>query len=59
MIFSDRSELRRRQIVADRIGQDKIAVGKPLHERAGPEPVGTMIREVRFPDHEESRNQCS
>src|SRR6185437_4339406 len=42
--------------MTDRIRQDKIAVGKPLHERAGSEPIGTVIREVRFTDHEESWN---
>src|SRR5690606_14600936 len=34
------------EVVADGIGNHKVAVGKPLHECAGTEPVGPMVGKV-------------
>ena len=48
-------EPRRREIVADGVGQDKIAVGEPLHQGARAQAVGTVVGAVRFADHEQPR----
>ena len=40
----------RRQVVADRHRQDEVAVGEPLHQRGGAEPVGAVVGEVRLAD---------
>ena len=39
---------RARKIVANRVGDDKVAVRQPLHQRAGAETIGPVIREVRL-----------
>ena len=36
--------------------ENEVAVGETLHERAGAEPVGTVVREVRLTAHEQSGN---
>src|SRR5690606_19535375 len=38
------------QEVADGHRQNEVAVGQPLHERAGAEPVGAVVGEVGFAD---------
>src|SRR5919199_826120 len=42
------------QIVADRLRQYEVAVGQTLHQGAGAEPVGAMVREVGLADDEEA-----
>ena len=49
-------ERRRGQVVADRVGQDEVAVGQALHQRAGAEPVGAVVGEVGLADHEQARD---
>ena len=39
------------QVVADRVRDDEVAVGQPLHERAGAEPVRAVVGEVRLAEH--------
>ena len=39
------------EVVADRGGQHEVAVGEPLHERAGAEAVGAVVGEVRLAEH--------
>ena len=46
---------RARQVVADRVRDDEVAVGQPLHQRAGAQPVGAVIGEVRFAQHVQAR----
>ena len=47
-----RSE-QRREVVVDRRRQHEVAVGEALHQRAGPEPVGAVVGEVRLAEHVE------
>ena len=39
------------EVVADGVGDDEVAVGQPLHQRARAEPVGAVIGEVRLAEH--------
>src|SRR5688500_11322284 len=39
-----------REVVADRVRQDEVAVGEPLHERRGAEAVGAVVGEVGLAD---------
>ena len=48
---ADRARLLLNQIVGDGRRDDEIAVGQPLHECGGPEPVGAVIGEIRFAQH--------
>ena len=41
------------QVAGQRVGQDEVAVGQALHERARPQPIGAVIGEVRLADHEQ------
>ena len=43
-------------IITHRVGQNKIAVRKPLHQRAGAQAIGAVIGEVRFADGKQPRN---
>ena len=47
------------QVVADRVRQDEVAVGQALHQRAGAEPVGAVVGEVRLADHEQARGSST
>ena len=47
-----------RQIVADRVGKDEVAVGQSLHQRARAEPVGAVIGEIGFADREQSGDRA-
>ena len=44
----------RREVIANGVGHDEIAVGKALHQRAGAEAIGSVIGEIRFADDEQS-----
>ena len=44
------------QVVGHGFRQNEVAIGETLHERAGTEPVGAVIREVRFIGHKQSRD---
>ena len=46
---------RAREVVADRVGDDEVAVGEPLHQCARAEPVGPVVREVGLAEHVKSR----
>ena len=39
------------QVVADGVRNDEVAVGEPLHQRAGAQAVGAVVGEVRFAEH--------
>ena len=39
------------EVVADRVRDDEVAVGEPLHQRARAEPVRAVVGEVRFAEH--------
>ena len=45
------ASLARGQVVADRVRQDEVAVGQPLHQRARAEPVGAVVGEVGLAEH--------
>ena len=45
------------EVIADGIGNDEVAVGQALHERAGAETVGTVIGEVGFAENEQTGNR--
>ncbi len=49
----DGPERRPGDVIAEGIRDHKIAVAEPLHECAGPEPVGAVIGEVGLPQDEE------
>ncbi len=42
------------EIVADGVGNDEVAVGEPLHQRAGAEAVGAVVGEVGFAEDEQA-----
>ena len=42
------------EVVADRVGDDEVAVGQALHQRAGAEAVGAVVGEVRLAEHEQA-----
>ena len=44
------------EVVAERVRDDEVAVGQPLHQRAGAEAVGAVIGEVRFAEHVQAGN---
>src|SRR5665811_2528245 len=46
-----------REITRDRRREDEVSVGDALHQCRGPEPVRTVIREVRFTGREETGNR--
>src|SRR5207247_3900902 len=50
MLGIDFGGLRLREIVADGVRQDEVAVGEPLHERARSQPVRAVVGEVRLAD---------
>ena len=47
-LVSTLCELVAGEVVADGVGQDEVAVGKPLHQRAGAQAVGAVVGEVGF-----------
>ena len=47
------------KVVADGVGQDEVAVGQALHQRAGAEAVGAVVGEIRLAQHEQARAGCS
>ena len=51
-------EFRARQIVADCIWKDEVAVRQSLHQRAGAEPVCAVIGKVRFAGDEQARDSA-
>src|SRR5215213_1498875 len=50
-----RRQRRAREVVADGVGNDEVAVGQSLHQRAGAQPVRAVIAEVGFPEHVQAR----
>ena len=44
------------EIIRQGVGQNKIAVGQTLHERARAEPIRAVIGKVRFADDEQARD---
>ena len=44
------------EIVRQSVGEDEIAVGQSLHERAGAEAIGAVIGEIRFADDVQAGN---
>ena len=47
----ERLERRAREVVADRVRDDEVAVRQALHERAGAEAVRAVVGEVGFAEH--------
>ena len=47
-------EFAARQIVGERVGNDKVAVGQPLHERARAQTIGAVVAEVGLAQHKEA-----
>ena len=45
------TRLHQRQVLAEGIGDDEVAVCEPLHERARAQAVRAVVGEVRFADH--------
>ncbi len=54
MAGMDFFELAARQVVADGVRDDEIAVGEALHQRAGAQAVGAVIGKIRFADDEQA-----
>ncbi len=50
----DSLKFRARQIVAERVRNHEVPVGKALHQRARTQAVGAVVGEIRFADHEQS-----
>ena len=46
------------EVVADRVRDHEVAVGEPLHQRAGAEAVGAVVGEVRFAEHVQPGNRA-
>ena len=57
VIARDRRQRRAAEVVGDRVRSDEIAIGQPLHQRAGAEAVGAVIGEVRLAQHEQAGNR--
>ena len=51
VIHLHRLQPRAGQVVGERIGDDEVAVGQPLHEGARTEAIGAVIREVRLAEN--------
>ncbi len=45
-----------REISGNRLRQNEISVGEPLHKRAGAQPIRAVIGKIGFADHEEPRD---
>ncbi len=58
VIGRDLGQRRARQVVADRVGDDEVAVRQPLHQRAGAQPVGAVVGEVRFAEDVQPRHRA-
>ena len=56
VVGRDLRQRRAGQVVADGVGDDEVAVGQPLHQRARAEPVGAVIGEVRLAEHVQARH---
>ena len=50
-------QFRCREIIADRVRKNEIAVGQSLHQRTGSEPVGAVIGEVSLADRIKPRDR--
>ena len=50
----DRFRFCAREVVADGVGNDEVAVGEALHERAGAEAIGAVVGEVGFAENEQA-----
>ncbi len=57
VLGGDLRQRRARQIVAERVGDDEVAVGQALHQRARAEAVGAVVGEVRFTEHVQARDR--
>ena len=47
-----------RQIIADRVGNDEITVGQPLHQRARAQPVRAVVGKVCLAQHKQPGNRA-
>ena len=52
------ASVRARQVVADGVGDDEVAVGQALHERAGAQAVGAVVGEVGLAEHVQARDRA-
>ena len=43
-----------REVIAERVRNDEVAVGQALHQGAGAEAIGAVVGEVRFAEHEQA-----
>ena len=48
VVFGEGGEVRLIDVVAEGIGNHEVPVGQPLHQRARPEAVGPVVREIRL-----------
>ncbi len=51
-------EFRIRDVVANGVRQNEVAVRKPLHRRAGAQAIGAVIGEIRFAEHEQTGDRA-
>ena len=56
VVGGDLRERRAGEVVGQRVGDDEVAVGEPLHQRARAEPVGAVVREVGLAEHVQPRD---
>ena len=54
MVGVDLFEFVAREIIAERVGHDEVAVGEALHQRAGAQAIGAVVGEIRFADYEQA-----
>ena len=52
------SNFSRREVVADGVGDDEVAVGQALHQRGGAEAVGAVVGEVGLAEDEEAGDRA-
>src|SRR4030095_11532118 len=57
-VLTHRGEWCARQVTGQRAGEDEVAVGEPLHERAGAETVGALVEEFALADREQPRDRA-
>ena len=50
-----RRERRAREVVADGVGDDEVAIREPLHQRAGAQAVRAVVAEVGLAEHVQAR----
>ena len=57
VVGRDRGQRLPRHVVAQGVGNHKVAIRQPLHQRAGPQTVGPVVGKICLAQHKQARNR--